>query len=200
MAAASDSADLDQLAIASAPARSTEDASVTCTVTFSEDIDSATVTTADFNNDGTATVAINSVTEPRRPPASSPCCHPSTPGTLKLPDSGPVVADTSANNLVVPASDDTTITVRSKYEAWSGTLDFDSDADGDGVDNGLAFLLGAADQNVSALGLLPTVTHSGGNLILTFNMLIRPAANPHAQVQQSSDLGIWTHGWNPHRS
>ena len=73
------------------------------------------------------------------------------------------MADTSANNLVVPVSDDTTITVRSKYEAWSGTLDFDSDTNGDGVDNGLAFLLGAADQNVSALGLLPTVTQSGGN-------------------------------------
>jgi hypothetical protein len=42
---------------------------------------------------------------------------------------------------------------------------------GDGVDNGLAFMLGAANLNVDATSLLPAVSHSGGNLVLTFSML-----------------------------
>ncbi|MCH7229172.1 hypothetical protein, partial [Haloferula sp. A504] len=43
---------------------------------------------------------------------------------------------------------------------------FEGDANGDGVQDGLAFLLGAANPNVdaNAAGLLPTVTETGGGL------------------------------------
>jgi len=171
----------------------TEDSSVTYTVTFNEDMDSTTVTTADFDNQGTAACTIVSVVETT--PTSgvfTVVATPTSAGTLRLRiPTGAVLADMSTNNLVVPVSDDTTITVRSKYEAWSGASDFDVDTNGDGVRNGLAFLLGAADKNVSAVGLLPAVTHSGGNLVLTFNM--RNAANRKSaslKVQHSNDLGI----------
>ena len=52
--------------------------------------------------------------------------------------------------------------VVSPYDTWSGGAAFDADANGDGVKNGLAFLLGAANPNANALGLLPKVTQSGG--------------------------------------
>ena len=82
------------------------------------------------------------------------------------------------------------------YDTWSGSLPFDADANGDGVSNGLAFLLGAAGPNVDALDLLPTVSESGGGLVMTFSMLdaaSRGAAS--LAIEHSSDLGIsdtWT--------
>jgi autotransporter-associated beta strand protein len=60
------------------------------------------------------------------------------------------------------------------YDTWAGGgpgLPFDGDANGDGVDNGLAFLLGAAGPNVNALGKLPAPTESAGGLNLAFQML-----------------------------
>jgi hypothetical protein len=82
------------------------------------------------------------------------------------------------------------------YVAWSGGASFDADANGDGVSNGMAFLLGAADTSVSARSLLPTVSSSSGNLVLVFSM--RNAANRGSAtlgVQHSRDLGVsdpWT--------
>jgi autotransporter-associated beta strand protein len=86
--------------------------------------------------------------------------------------------------------------VETPYRIWSGGEPFDGDANHDGVSNGLAWLLGANDPNVIATGLLPSVTQSGGGLVLGFNMLnaaSRGSAVVH--VQHSSDLGIadpWT--------
>ena len=85
----------------------------------------------------------------------------------------------------------TITTIQTQYEAWSGGAAFGADANGDGVDNGLAFLLGAANPNVSALSLLPTVSQSGGNLTMTFSM--RNLANRGSaslNVEHSSNLGI----------
>jgi hypothetical protein len=82
------------------------------------------------------------------------------------------------------------------YAEWSGGAAFDADANGDGVSNGMAFLLGAADTSVNACSLLPGVSRSGGNLVLTFSM--RNAANRGTatlSVQHSGDLGVsdaWT--------
>jgi len=84
----------------------------------------------------------------------------------------------------------------SPYDTWSGGAPFDGDANGDGVSNGLAFLLGADGPNDNALGLLPTVTESGGNLVLSFDML-KPGNRGAASlsIEHSRDLGIadpWT--------
>ena len=73
---------------------------------------------------------------------------------------------------------------------------FDGDENNDGVENGLAWLLGAASPNDNATGLLPTATQNGGNLTLNFDML-PTSARGTAQlfIEHSSDLGIgdaWT--------
>lgn len=82
------------------------------------------------------------------------------------------------------------------YTVWSGGADFDVDTNGDGVDNGLAFLLGAADVNANAIDLLPTSTQSGGDLVMTFSMLNAAARGSSGLgVQHSSDLGI-TDPWS----
>ena len=60
---------------------------VTYTVTFSEDMDHTTITTADFDNAGTATATIVSVTETSGagfPSVFSVVDSPSSPGTLQL--------------------------------------------------------------------------------------------------------------------
>ncbi len=83
----------------------------------------------------------------------------------------------------------TITTIQTQYAFWSGGANFDDDANNDGIDNGLAFLLGASSPTAAVT--LPTVSHSSGNLVLTFNML--NAANRGSasiKLQQSSDLSI----------
>lgn len=65
----------------------------------------------------------------------------------------------------------TITTIQTQYEAWAGGELFGNDANGDGVSNGLAFLLGATGPNVNALGKLPKPTEDNGTLVLTFQML-----------------------------
>jgi len=80
-------------------------------------------------------------------------------------------------------------TIQTQYAAWSGGAAFGADANGDGVKNGLAFLLGAAGPNAAVT--LPVTTQSSGNLVLNFSMLnaaSRGAAT--LNVEHSSDLGI----------
>ena len=79
----------------------------------------------------------------------------------------------------------------SEYGTWSGGELFDGDKNGDGVTNGIAFLLGAANPDEDASGQLPTATQSGGGLVLTFSCL--DAASRGASVlnvQYSNDLGV----------
>jgi len=84
--------------------------------------------------------------------------------------------------------------VASPYLTWSGGAAFGADANGDGVENGLAFLLGAT--NLNSVITLPPVTHSGGGLTLTFSM--RNAASRGSAkltVEHSHDVGLsdpWT--------
>ena len=84
------------------------------------------------------------------------------------------------------------------YAAWAtGDEPFDGDANGDGVQDGIAFLLGAADPGTDASGLLPTATENGsGDLILEFSCLpIADRGGSLLELQHSSDLGIgdpWT--------
>jgi len=80
------------------------------------------------------------------------------------------------------------------YDAWALGNAFDADANGDGVKNGMAFLLGASSPTATVTE--PIVTQSGGNLVISFNLL-KPANRGTAtlSVEHSSDLGIadpWT--------
>jgi len=82
------------------------------------------------------------------------------------------------------------------FDTWAATgtlgpVTFDGDTNGDGVQDGLAFLLGAGNPDDNALGLLPAVSETGGGLVLSFSM--RNAANRGTaalDVEHSSDLGI----------
>jgi autotransporter-associated beta strand protein len=82
----------------------------------------------------------------------------------------------------------------SPYDTWSGGAPFGDDANGDGVSNGLAFLLGAASPTSAVT--LPTVTQSGGGLVMTFSMLdVASRGTASLSIEHSSDLGIsdaWT--------
>lgn len=80
-------------------------------------------------------------------------------------------------------------TGQTPYEAWAGSALFEDDANNDGVDNGFAFLLGAASPTASVPAR--TFTESSGNLTMTFtarNDASRGSAT--LNVQHSSDLGI----------
>ena len=72
------------------------------------------------------------------------------------------------------------------YSSWSGGAAFDADANGDGVSNGLAWILGAADANANARSLLPSATVSGTNLVYTFK---RAQASIIASVALTVEVG-----------
>jgi autotransporter-associated beta strand protein len=77
------------------------------------------------------------------------------------------------------------------YPEWSGGEPFDGDVNNDGVRNGLAWLLGAANPNANAVGLLPTVTQTGNALVLNFNCLnATERGGATLNVEHSSDLGL----------
>jgi len=110
-------------------------------------------------------------------------------GTIGATD---IILGTSGNNIILtvatPGSD--------PFDTWAATgtlglVTFDGDTNGDGVQDGLAFLLGAANPDDNALGLLPTVTADDGTLVMTFNCLsTADRGTAELRVEHSSDLGI----------
>ncbi len=84
------------------------------------------------------------------------------------------------------------------FAAWAGgpSVNFVADANNDGVDNGLAWLLGAATPNENAVNLLPDVTVVESGIKMSFNMRAESERNGAVLVlEHSSDLGItdpWT--------
>jgi hypothetical protein len=93
------------------------------------------------------------------------------------------------------ASDESSFTInvsgtgQTPYQGWAGGVLFDDDANNDGIDNGLAFLLGAT----SPTGTVParTFSESGGILTMTFSARNDASrGNVILNVQHSSDLGI----------
>ncbi|MCT0254797.1 hypothetical protein [Synechocystis sp. CS-94] len=84
---------------------------LTYTITFSEDINASTVSTFDFNNAGTATIGIGTITETSAGIFTVEVTPTST-GTinLRIPTGG-VVEDVAGNALTVPVQDGDTITV-----------------------------------------------------------------------------------------
>jgi hypothetical protein len=87
-------------------------------------------------------------------------------------------------------------TANTPYGTWSGGAAFDGDANNDGVDDGMAWLLGAADPAENARGRLPAATRIGASLRLTFRCLKSTERGGEVlKVQTSSDLGLaapWT--------
>jgi hypothetical protein len=123
-------------------------------------MDDTTVSTADFGNAGSAAVTINSVVETT--PTSGVFIVQVTPtsaGTLRLKiNESAVLNDVAGNSLVTTPviTDTTTILVQTPFDAWSGGAAADDDSNGDGVENDVAWALGAADPNENAISRLLT--------------------------------------------
>ncbi|HSP43256.1 MAG TPA: autotransporter-associated beta strand repeat-containing protein [Luteolibacter sp.] len=84
----------------------------------------------------------------------------------------------------------------SGYASWSGGAAPDIDTNGDGVDNGVAWALGAADPSANAIGLLPTLDNTSDPDFFIFNFNRSDEANddPNTtiEVEYGSDLSGWT--------
>jgi hypothetical protein len=82
------------------------------------------------------------------------------------------------------------------YADWSGGAAADIDSNGDGVDNGVAWALGAANPNANAIGLLPALDNTTDPTYLRFTFNRSDAANDDPNtaitVQYGSDLVGWT--------
>jgi autotransporter-associated beta strand protein len=134
-------------------------ATVTYTVTFNEDIDAASVTSADFNNNGTAGITVGAINETSSG-VFTVAVTANSAGSLKLRiPTGAVIEDVALNDLVVPVEDDTTITVHTLFDTWANATYVPpltmklagDDQDGDTFINLMEF----------AFGTHPTVSSSG---------------------------------------
>ena len=118
--------------------------------------------------------------------------------TAMITMAGTYVFRLTANDGYDPASDDVTIIVNpeSPYVAWSGSISFASDANGDGISNGLAWALGASGPSTSAASLLPTFDNINNPDYFIFTYRRSDAANsdPNTTIsaQFGSDLNSWT--------
>ena len=171
---------------------------VTYTVTFSEDMDATTVSTADFGNAGTSVVTIGTVTE-TTPGVFTVPVTPTSAGTLQLRvNAAAVLRDVAGNSLVTTSAilDNTTIVVQTAYASWAVGTTFNTDANNDGVANGLAWLLGAINPSANATGLLPKPTSQGGKLMITFRCLKTTSRGTAVlKVQFTNNLGqpnLWS--------
>lgn len=172
---------------------------VTYTVYFSRDIDHTTVSAADFDNAGDSSITIGSITEIAAG-VFTVQVTPTTIGTLQLriPTTAEI-RDPSDNILDVdPAiADDTTIAVVSQFAEWAGQgVSFDDDQNGDGISNGLAWLLGADSPGDNVMDLMPTADEQAGEINMFFTTLKSSARGAASiKVQYSKDLGaldLWT--------
>ena len=183
------------------------------TVSFSEAMDESTVIAEDFDNAGTAPVNITIVIiDDSDPDAPDPIpglfsveVTPTGGGTLQLGiKQGTILKDVAGNNLVTTSEilDDTTITVNgtvsNPYDTWAGSAVFGDDANGDGVDNGLAWSLGALNANADATDLLPTYDYTTDPAYIICTFRRSDEAEAHADttivVEYGTSLGSgsWT--------
>ena len=90
----------------------------------------------------------------------------------------------------------TIATIQTQYEDWGDGVAFDADANGDGISNGMAWILGATGPGVPATALLPVGEMKSGGFEFRFNML--NSANRGGAVlrlQHGGNLGAgeeWT--------
>jgi autotransporter-associated beta strand protein len=82
------------------------------------------------------------------------------------------------------------------YATWSGGAPADGDANGDGVQNAVAYALNAANVNENAIGLLPTLDNTSDPTYFLFSYNRSDAAEADSttaiSVQYGNDLVGWT--------
>ncbi len=113
------------------------------------------------------------------------------PTTLILPENWAATVSISGDNKDLLLNVTSTGVIADPYAAWAlGGVAFDADTNGDGVKNGLAWLLGAADPLENALNKLPVASLNSDKLRLTFRCLkSTKRGGVLIKVQSSSDLG-----------
>ena len=88
---------------------------------------------------------------------------------------------------------DVTITPPGGYAVWANGASFDGDANKDGIQNGIAWTLGATNPDGNASGLLPTMAQEGGQWVFEYNRHDESLPQATTQVvQYGSDLSGWT--------
>jgi hypothetical protein len=112
--------------------------------------------------------------------------------TVQARDTSPAQNTTTAS-AAAPAT-----TANTAYGTWSGGAAFGADENNDGVDNGIAWMLGTAGVSENALDKIPKATHNGTNLRLTFRCLKSSLRDGvPLKIQFSTDLGD-TDPWTSH--
>lgn len=77
------------------------------------------------------------------------------------------------------------------YAIWANGPGFYEDTNTDGIWNGLAWMLGAADTGVTAGPILPTASTKPGFLTLSFKRVAQ-RGDAKLKVQYGADLASWT--------
>ena len=85
--------------------------------------------------------------------------------------------------------------VLSVYEDWSGGTAMDVDSNGDGVANGLAWVLGAVDPSADAGPLLPTLADGGEPGFVTYTYRRADAAQSASDTSIRVEYGGNLSGW-----
>ncbi|MFC7335784.1 beta strand repeat-containing protein [Haloferula chungangensis] len=109
-------------------------------------------------------------------------------GTYGSSTSGATNAGVADPDLYFTGAGILTVELGDPYVTWSGGAEFEADANGDGVSNGLAWILGATDPDANALGLLPVPVQTSGDLSMVFAQ-VNPMAPNKLFVEYSNDLG-----------
>jgi hypothetical protein len=80
------------------------------------------------------------------------------------------------------------------YNSWSGSLSYLADTNGDGINNGMAWALGASDPNADATPLMPTITATATHFIFTYRRNDEVLASPEAtlNMQYGTNIADWT--------
>jgi hypothetical protein len=93
-------------------------------------------------------------------------------------------------------SNQASATALAAYASWSGGAPSDADTNNDGVENGVAWVLGAADPGENATDLVPTLDNTTDPAFFIFNYRRSDTAygdgNTAIKVQYGSDLAGWT--------
>lgn len=81
------------------------------------------------------------------------------------------------------------------FETWAGAgVTFDTDANNDGVDNGMAWVLGASDRNANAIPLLPTMDTTDPDFFI-FTYRRDDDANTDPKTTIKAEYGSALTGW-----
>ncbi len=88
----------------------------------------------------------------------------------------------------------TIATIQTQFQSWSGGAAFDADSDGDGVANGLAWVLGTANPSQNASGILPAINNSDPDYFI-YTYRRRDDANNSANITIAAQYTATLTGW-----